>query len=146
MSDVNATLDALKASINLPASDDNAMPGWFGPGRPEGDLRELVVCKNGVLHIPTRTRLDHTPRFWSPNALDIAYDPKAKAPRFKRFLDEIWPGDEQAQQCLLEMFGLCLTDITKYQKAFMFVGPRRGGRGTIGRVIQRTVRNGELRW
>ena len=34
------------------------------------------------------------------------------------------------------MFGLCLTDITKYQKAFMFVGPKRGGRGTIGRVLR----------
>ena len=38
------------------------MPGWFGEGRPEGDLRELVVCKNGVLHIPTRKLIDHTPR------------------------------------------------------------------------------------
>ena len=111
------------------------MPGWFGQrGKPEGDLRELVVCKNGVLHIPTRGLLPHTPRFWSPNALDIAYDRRVKAPRFKQFLEEIWPGDKNAQQCLLEMFGLCLTDVTKYQKLFMFVGPRRGGRGTIGRV------------
>jgi hypothetical protein len=62
MNDVNATLDGLKAAVNLPASEENAMPGWFGEGRPEGDLRELVVCKNGVLHIPTRKLIDHTPR------------------------------------------------------------------------------------
>jgi hypothetical protein len=137
MSDVNASVDALKAAVNLPTSEENAMPGWFGQrGRPDGDLRELVVCKNGVLHIPTRGLLPHTPRFWSPNALDIAYDHRAKAPRFKQFLEEIWPGDKNAQQCLLEMFGLCLTDVTKYQKLFMFVGPRRGGRGTIGRVLR----------
>ena len=137
MSDVNALADALKAAVNLPTSEENAMPGWFGQrGRPDGDLRELVVCKNGVLHIPTRGLLPHTPRFWSPNALDIAYDHRAKAPRFKQFLEEIWPGDKNAQQCLLEMFGLCLTDVTKYQKLFMFVGPRRGGRGTIGRVLR----------
>jgi putative DNA primase/helicase len=37
------------------------------------------------------------------------------------------------------MFGLCLTDITKYQKAFMFVGPPRGGRGTIGRVLKALI-------
>jgi putative DNA primase/helicase len=36
----------------------------------------------------------------------------------------------------LEFFGLCLTDETKYQKAFMFVGPKRGGRGTIGRLLR----------
>ena len=34
------------------------------------------------------------------------------------------------------MFGLILTDITEYQKAFIFVGPKRGGRGTIGRLLK----------
>jgi hypothetical protein len=29
MNDVNATLDALKAAVNLPALEENAMPGWF---------------------------------------------------------------------------------------------------------------------
>jgi len=115
------------------------MPGWFGAGQPEGDLRELVACQNGILHIPTRKLKPHTPRFWSPNVLDFAYNPKARAPRFEQFLREIWPGDDEAQQCLLEMFGLCLTDITKYQKAFMFVGPPRGGRGTIGRVLKALI-------
>jgi putative DNA primase/helicase len=111
------------------------MPGWFGYGRPGGDLRELVACQNGIW----RSQLAScglTPRYWSPNVLDFAYNPRAEAPRFEQFLDEVWPGDDDAQQCLLEMFGLCLTDVTKYQKAFMFVGPRRGGRGTIGRVLR----------
>jgi len=136
MSDVSATLDALRAAVNLRAGADNAMPGWFGEDRPDGDLREVVACQNGILHIPSRTLLPHTPRYWSPNALDFAYDPAARAPGFEKFLGEIWPGDSEAQQCLLEMFGLCLTDVTKYQKGFMFVGPRRGGRGTIGRVLR----------
>jgi putative DNA primase/helicase len=51
-------------------------------------------------------------------------------------LRKFGPGDTQAQQALLEMFGYCLTDLTKYHKAFMFVGPPRGGRGTIGRVLR----------
>ena len=34
------------------------------------------------------------------------------------------------------MVGLCVTDITKYHKIWMFVGPPRGGRGTIGRVLR----------
>src|SRR5262249_12875706 len=57
------------------------------------------------------------------------------APRFEQFLEELWPGDREAQSAVLEVFGLCLTDETKYQKMFMFVGPRRGGRGTIGRLL-----------
>jgi putative DNA primase/helicase len=132
--DVNATIDALKAATNLPTKG-NPMPGWLGSEIDE-DVRELVACQNGILHMPTRKLRAHSPRFWSPNVLDFAYNPRAHAPRFKQFLEEIWPGEPQTQQCLLEMFGLCLTDITKYQKAFMFVGPKRGGRGTIGRVLR----------
>jgi putative DNA primase/helicase len=52
----------------------------------------------------------------------------------------VFPGDEGAQEGLLRLIGLCLTDETKYQKAFMFVGPKRGGRGTIGRLLKGLVR------
>jgi putative DNA primase/helicase len=92
--------------------------------------------QNGLLHVPTRRLIPHTPKFWSPNVLEFGYDPKAKAPRFEQFLEEIFPNDTEAQKSLKEMMGLCITDETKYQKAFMFVGPKRGGRGTIGRVLQ----------
>jgi len=74
-------------------------------------------------------------RTLSPNVLEFGYDPKAKARRFEQFLREVWPDDNEAQQSLLEMFGLCFTDITKYHQAFMLVGPPRGGRGTIGRLL-----------
>lgn len=132
--DVSATIAALKAAVNLPA--DKAMPGWFGEGQPDGDLRELVACRNGILHIPTRTLIKHTPKFWSPNVLDFDFDPDAKAERFVRFLEEIWPGDTVAQEFVPELYGLFLTDVTEYQKTFMFVGPPRGGRGTMGRVLR----------
>ena len=132
-SDVSWTMDALKGSTDLPP--ENTMPAWFGKS-PVDDPLELVACQNGLLHLPTRRLWPHSPRFWSPNVLEFGFDPTAKAPRFKQFLQEIFPGDREAQDGLLEMFGLCVTDITKFQKAFMFVGPTRGGRGTIGRVLQ----------
>jgi putative DNA primase/helicase len=97
MQDVSATLDALRGTSNLRATEENAMPGWFGRGRPDGDLQELVACKNGILEIPTRKLRVHTPRYWSPNVLDFEYDPLARAPRFEQFLEEVWPGDSEAQ-------------------------------------------------
>jgi putative DNA primase/helicase len=135
VSDVNAVLDALQAVVNLEGKA-NPMPGWFGDGRPAGDLRELVALENGLLHFGTRTLLPHTPKFWSPNVLPYGFDSQARAPRFEQFLEEVWPGDPEAQGSLLEMFGLLMTDITEYQKMFMFVGPKRGGRGTIGRLLK----------
>jgi putative DNA primase/helicase len=132
--DVNKVVDALGAVVNL--EPENEMPGWLGSGVPVENVRELISMENGLLYPPERRLLEHTPRFWSSNALEFKYDPDAKAPRFEQFLKEVWPGDEEAQQSLVEMIGLCLTDVTKYQKAFMFVGPKRGGRGTIGRLIK----------
>jgi putative DNA primase/helicase len=132
--DVTKVVDALGAVVNL--EPENEMPGWLGSGMPVENIRELVSMENGLLYVPERKLLDHTPKFWSSNALEFKYDPEARAPRFEQLLEEVWPGDEEAQQSLVEMIGLCLTDVTKYQKAFMFVGPKRGGRGTIGRLIK----------
>ena len=58
--DVSAVLDALGGLVNLEAKS-NPMPGWFGRGRPDGDLRELVALDNGLLHFGTRTLLPYTP-------------------------------------------------------------------------------------
>jgi putative DNA primase/helicase len=131
--DVSATLDALKASADLPANV--SIPSWFGPS-PVENPRELVALQNGLLYLPTRKLIPHNPRFWSPNVLEFSFDPRAVAPRFQQFLREVFPDDQGAQDGLLEMFGLCATDETKYQRSFMFVGPTRGGRGTIGRVLK----------
>ena len=134
ITEVNKVIDALRAEVNL--EPDWGMPGWLKGEAPVENLKELVACRNGLLYLPDRRLLRHSPRFWSPNVLEFDYDPRAGAPRFERFLEELWPGDEEAQQSFLEMVGLCITDETKYQKAFMFVGPRRGGRGTIGRLLR----------
>jgi putative DNA primase/helicase len=37
------------------------------------------------------------------------------------------------------MFGLCITDQTRFQKAFLIVGPKRSGKGTTARVLQGLV-------
>ena len=133
--DVSALIDALAGYLDIDLEMEE-MPGWFGDRRPQGDLRELVAVQNGLLHLETRRLYPHSPRFWSANVLPYAFDPTARAPRFKQFLLEVWPGDEEMQQALLEMYGVWLTDVTKFQKWWMFVGPPRGGRGTIGRVLK----------
>jgi putative DNA primase/helicase len=130
---VNATLDALRALVNLDASME--MPGWFGDDQPNGEIREFFACANGIL-TPDRLLKPLTPKFWSPNVLDYNYDVEARAPRFERFLEEIWPDDLEAQQGLTELYGLCLTDVTDCQQFYMFIGPPRGGRGTMGRVLK----------
>ena len=40
---------------------------------------------------------------------------------------------------LQEIFGLCLTGDTSHQKAFLIVGPKRSGKGTIARVLTQLI-------
>jgi putative DNA primase/helicase len=128
---VNEVIDGLKAGTNLATAD---APFWIGREGPEA--RGLLVCRNGLLELETAKLWDHDPRLFCLNSVDFDFNPRAQAPRWQRFLGEVWPGDEEAVATLQEFFGLWLTDETKYQKACGLIGPPRSGKGTIGRVLK----------
>ncbi len=101
---------------------------------------EFIACTNGLLHLPTLTLSAHTPELFNLNALDFDYDANAPAPlHWLHFLNELWDTDQEAISTLQEMFGLFLTSDTRHQKAFLMVGPKRCGKGTIARVLTRLI-------
>lgn len=126
-------LEATAAEAQLPASV--RAPAWLeGEGQP--DPAEVIAAANGLLHLPTRRMRPHTPAFFTTNALPYPYHPRPPQPtEWLRFLEAVWPNDPQAIATLQEAFGLCLTGETKHQKAFLVVGPKRSGKGTIARVL-----------
>ena len=130
---INNLLDAIRAHCHLPSASHP--PRWIEDlaGPPP---RELLVMKNGILHVPSRTLFPHTPRLYTHNALAFDYDPDADPPRrLLAFLDELWPEDPTSATTLQEMFGYMLMPETQQQKAFLMVGPKRSGKGTLGRVL-----------
>jgi putative DNA primase/helicase len=52
------------------------------------------------------------------------------------FMTSLWGDDPEAVACLQEIFGYLLTTDTRQQKIFLLVGPKRSGKGTIGRVLR----------
>lgn len=129
---VENVLDALKAVCNLPASV--ASPCWLGKPR-DIDPLDVVPCRNGLLHIPTRTLIPSTPDFFTLNGLDFAYAPAAPPPtHWFAFLATLWPDDQPSRDALQEWIGYLLTPRTHHQKILMLIGPKRSGKGTIGRV------------
>lgn len=131
---LEATAAESQLSCNIVA------PAWLGAGGVLPDAREMIAFPNGLLHLPVMMMHSHTPRFFSLNALDFDYDPNAPEPaEWKKFLKTLWPNDSNAIDALQEIFGLCLTGETKYQKAFLIVGPKRSGKGTIARVLTRLL-------
>jgi len=130
---VNSIVDALKAGIIQ--TRENNVPFWVEPLQ-NTSAEELIACRNGLLDIETRELKRHSPYFFNVNCLPFAYDPNAQEPKaWHKFLMQLWPEDREARRALRRMFGLMLTPDTRHQKIFMIVGPKRSGKGTIGRVL-----------
>jgi putative DNA primase/helicase len=114
-------------------------PCWLD-SRMVGD--NVVAVANGLLGIPSRQLIPHTPQFFNLQAVPFAYDIAASEPKhWFAFLDSVWPPPPDtttphaAQDLLQEWFGYVLSGRTDFQKMLLLYGPTRGGRGTIGRVL-----------
>jgi putative DNA primase/helicase len=130
-------LDGLRAAAHLDSKI--AAPAWLSPA-PAWPAEEIVACENGLLHLPSGKIIGNTPEFFTYNALNFPFDPAAPDPeQWVAFLHELWPDDPESIGTLQEIFGLCLTADTSQQKAFLLVGPRRSGKGTIARVLARLI-------
>lgn len=131
---VDNTLDALKALVNVPST--TIMPSWLCALEPS-PASELIAVRNGLLHIPFRALLPHTPRYFSAGSVDVVYSPEAPRPvAWLKFLNEAFPGDQESIEALQQWFGYLLTQDTTQQKALICVGPKRCGKGTIARVLR----------
>src|SRR5262249_8683066 len=126
-------VDALHAATYLDGS--LSAPCWLD-GRPNSTATGLVAMANGLLDIRSRELLPHTPDFFAHHALPFAFDPQAPTPRrWQQFLRELWADDDQSQETLAEVMGYMLEGGTEQQKLFMLIGPKRSGKGTVGRVL-----------
>jgi putative DNA primase/helicase len=122
-------------------------PAWLGaPERPAPFAAAgVLACRNALVYLPgieaeQDYRVAPTPRFFSSNALDYDFDPKAPQPAaWLAFLKQLWADDPKAIESLQEWFGYCLLPDTTQQKILMIVGPKRSGKGTIARVLRALV-------
>lgn len=132
---VSGVADALRALSHM---ETVRPPMWLdncvGP-----EPKDVVSLRNGLFHIPTKALLPHTSKFFTLNTLPFTWEPDAFAPTWLKFLSEVWPDDSEMAATLQEMLGYLITADTSMQKMFMLIGPRRSGKGTIGRVINALI-------
>lgn len=122
----------------LPSRDlliEGDAPRWLDGG--DGyHPRDLLALSNGILHLPTSELLPPTPAYFAVAASPVAWNPEASEPTaWTAFMHDLWPTDPESVRALQEWFGYCLTPDTRQHKAMMLVGPKRGGKGTIARVL-----------
>jgi putative DNA primase/helicase len=139
-------IDALAALAHLGADIDP--PAWIKfqgihSATPEGP--QLISCTNGLLDVPTRTLLQHTPGWFNMVSVPFAYDDDPGEPvEWLDFLESVW-GDDQASIMLLqEYIGYLLSGHTHMQKMLLLAGPTRSGKGTIGRLLKHLLGRGHV--
>ena len=79
--------DALAAEVQLPEAV--RAPAWID-ARAKCWTRRYFACSNGLLHLPTRTLLPHTPIFFSVNAVEYAYERGVRAGGVAPSFEVIW--------------------------------------------------------
>ncbi len=128
-------LKALSAICILSADVDQ--PTWLD-GRESG---VVVALKNGLLDVQARRLLPHTPQFFNQTAVPFAYDASAPRPgQWLKFLGDLWPlesgqKNHPAADLLQEWFGYVISGRLDCHKIFLMIGPTRGGKGVIARVL-----------
>jgi putative DNA primase/helicase len=114
---------------------DTGMPSWIDRRGPV-PAGEIVACANGLLHAGSRKLFDHTPAHFGLVAVPFDYQPDAPPPiKWLAFLNELWPGDPESIRALQEWFGYTISGRTDLQKILLLVGPFRGGKGTVARIL-----------
>lgn len=144
---------ALRSCTLVPAAMES--PSW-----PEGSgfapAGQIVAFRNCLLDVTLREYVgedgqvvyhrqwqNHTPRFFNEIALPFNYDPAAPEPvAWKAFLEQIFNGDQDAIKALQAWFGYVISGRLDQQKILMLSGPPRSGKGTLVRVLQDLIGEG----
>ena len=102
------------------------------------EVLDLVPVKNGLLNIKTKELLpfDKDKRFFYK--LPLNYTPEADCPAIKKFFDGILQADSD-KHLLQEIFGFLIYREYTFEKAFMFLGSGRNGKGKTLELMKHFV-------
>ena len=132
------------AGKQIPISSN--MPLWIGESCPFPDLENVIATRSHLIYLPwflqemDEAVVPATPRFFSSACSPFDFNAYAeKSVEWLKFLESVWPGDQQSVDLLQEWFGYLLTPDVSRQKMLLVVGPPRSGKGTIQTVLTKIV-------
>lgn len=125
---------ALKAltnrSIDAVIKELPSIPGVPAQASEFDSRSELLSVANGTVNLRLGTLHPHTPADMITRRLDIAYRPEAEAPRFDRFLTEVFPNHPEMPAFMRRLVGYGITGSTSEQ-CFVFMH----GQGANGKSV-----------
>jgi putative DNA primase/helicase len=97
---------------------------------------DVLMFRNGLVEIGSGSLVAPTPKLWVHDSVECDWDPEAQCPQWLGFLEGIFPGDQEAKDCLEEFLGLSMTEDVSFQKGLMLIGKPRSGKGTTLRISE----------
>jgi putative DNA primase/helicase len=138
----------IKRSLSMHSLDAMVKSARSEPGisvTPEMFDRDpwLFNVKNGTIDLRTGELRQHNRDDLLTKMSPVAYDAEADCPLWKKFLSEIYDGDEELIAFFQDAFGYTLTGITREQVLFICHGPGCNGKSTQIRVMKEIMGEGE---
>jgi putative DNA primase/helicase len=132
---VGNVLQALGDVVLVPGALDQ--PVWFPSSSAALGHTDFIALTNGLLDVSRREPVlrSSTPDWFSPVRLPFAYDPKAKCPRWDRFLSHIQENDPERIALIQEWFGYCLAPDMSYHKFLVCEGEGANGKTVMVDIL-----------
>lgn len=128
-----ATTARIRDAIQLVKYEAQIAPEDFEP------VRGFVNLINGMLEVAANKLHPHDPKYNSRSQLPFGFVPKARCPRWLKFLAEVFAADPSQAKALQEWFGYCLTHETFLQVFVIFVGSGANGKGVTLVILARLL-------
>lgn len=107
--------------------------------------RHWIAADNGVIDLPNKTLIEHSPWNRITKKLPYEFDQKATCPVWKKCLNEILVEADGYTPCqewidIMQLwFGYCLSSDTSLQVAMFWLGSGGNGKGTVTRLITKLI-------
>ena len=134
--DLSALMTFLRTNVGL---DDRITPPTWLDERASPKPEELLAFRNCLVDVTTGKTYHHEPWLWMHDGVDFNYDPKAHCPWWEWMLNDQFPKDEEARDMIEEELGYGMTLDNQFEKAALWIGPARSGRGTIAYIQELLV-------
>lgn len=97
-----------------------------------------VPVSNGILNILTKELLPFTPEKIFFSKCPVQYEPMNECPMIDAFLSDVLASPDD-KKVFYELGGFCLLKEYTFEKAFMFLGSGRNGKGKSLELIKRVI-------